>query len=253
MKKVRKQTQKLIEELQDLKNNRESIDDFNFAFLINFSENSRITHSLIRKDSDKLLDIAFRQYVVFLISCWETYFRDTFVYVHTIDDVSIEKLVCLMKIDDSLLNLSEITLPELLSKSFNFQNLEDLESAYNSFWGANFLNSICETKTDVFGINGQISESFSIGSLFPEWESTVSKAFSMRHKVIHDANYRPDIDISFIQQAEAIFLFIPQLTTYFIAKRFNLKHIELSNGEFSVPYIFTMQDILSNDWMIVEQ
>ena len=28
--------------------------------------------------------------------------------------------------------------------------------------------------------------------------------------------------------------------------------IELSNVELPVPYIFTMQDILSNDWMIVK-
>ena len=132
-----------------------------------------------------------------------------------------------MHVRENLLDLPNITLPELLSKSFNFQNLEDLEAAYNSFWGNNFLNNMCENKTDFCVLNGKIAESFSIKSLFPEWESIISKAFNIKHKVVHDANYRPNIDISFIQKAEAILLFIPQLTTYFIAKRFNLKCIEL--------------------------
>lgn len=249
---MRKQTLKLTDELQSLRNSRESIDDFNFAFLKNFSENSGLMHSFIRKDSGKLLDIAFRQYLVFLISCWETYFRDTFVYLNTIDSCSVKKLIAQMKVKESLLDLSKITLPELLSKSFNFQNLEDLESAYNSFWGADFLDSMCETKTDFCGMNGKVAESFSISSLFPEWKSIISKAFDIRHKVVHDANYRPDIDIYFIQQAEAIFLLIPQLTTYFIAKRFNLKHLALSNGEFSIPYVFTMQDILADDYVLID-
>lgn len=184
-------------------------------------------HSFINKDNDKLFNIAFKQYFVFLISCWETYFRDTFVYVNTMDSCSIEKLIAQMHVRENLLDLPNITLPELLSKSFNFQNLEDLEAAYNSFWGNNFLNNMCENKTDFCVLNGKIAESFSIKSLFPEWESIISKAFNIKHKVVHDANYRPNIDISFIQKAEAILLFIPQLTTYFIAKRFNLKCIEL--------------------------
>lgn len=33
---------------------------------------------------------------------------------------------------------TEINLSELLSKSFNFQNLNDLEEAYNGMWGEVF-------------------------------------------------------------------------------------------------------------------
>lgn len=250
--KVRRQTDKIVDELLSLRDSRKSIDDFYFAFLTNFSDNSRLMHVFVAKDRNELFDVAFRQYLVFLVSCWETFFRDLFVYVNTKDSVSVEKLIDQMKVRESTLDLSKITLPELLSKSFNFQNINDLESAYDSFWGSNFLESVCETKTEVCGLNGRVVSGFSISLSFEDWHSTILKVFNIRHKVVHDASYRPEIDVPFMQQAEVIFLLIPQLATHFVAERFGIKRVALSNGEFSVPYIFLVNDVISDDWEIVE-
>jgi len=197
-------------------------------------------HVFVGEDSNNLFNIAFRQYSVFLVSCWETFFRDLFVYVNTRDSNSIENLIDKMKVDESLLDLSIITLPELLSKSFNFQNINDLESAYNSLWGSNFLESVCDTKAEPCGLNGKLVSGFSVGSLFEDWHSVITKTFSIRHKVVHDASYRPEINISFIQRAEAIFLLIPQLATYFVAERFDFKRVALSDGEFFCSIYFLM-------------
>jgi len=107
LKKVRRQTDKIVDELVSLRASRKSIDDFNFSFLTNFSDNSRLMHVFVGEDRDKLFDIAFRQYLVFLVSCWETFFRDLFVvYVNTRDSNSIEKLVDNMKVNENSLNLS---------------------------------------------------------------------------------------------------------------------------------------------------
>ena len=252
MRKVRKQTDKIVDELLSLRENRKSIDDFNFSFLTNFSDNSRLMHAFVGEDSNNLFDIAFRQYFVFLVSCWETFFRDLFVYVNTRDSDSIEKLVTNMKVNEDLLDISKITLPELLSKSFNFQNINDLELAYNSLWENNFLESVCQTKIDVCGLNGKVVSGLCISSLFEDWHSTITKIFSIRHKIVHDANYRPEVDVPFVRQAEALFLLIPQLATYFVAKKYDLKQVALSNGEFSAPYIFSVSDVISNDWKIIE-
>ena len=46
---------------------------------------------------------------------------------------------------------------------------------------------------------------------------------------------------------------LPQVVTYFIAKRFELRSIALSNGEYTVPYLFTVHDILANDWEVVDK
>ena len=252
MRKVRKQTKKIEGELLSLRDSRKSIDEFNFTFLTNFSDNSRLMHTFVGEDKNELFDVAFRQYLVFLVSCWETFFRDLFVYVNTRDSDSIGKLIDEMKVNEDILDLSKITLPELLSKSFNFQNINDLESAYNSLWGANFLESVCETTTKTCGINGKVAHGFSVNSLFANWHSTITKVFNIRHKVVHDASYRPEIDIPFMQQAEALFLLIPQLATYFMAEKFSLKRVVLSNDEFSVPYVFNMNDVISDDWEIIE-
>lgn len=249
MRKVRRPTDKIVNELLSLRESRKSIDDFNFSFLTNFSDNCRMMHIFVCEDSNKLFDVAYRQYLVFLVSCWETFFRDLFVYVNTRDTDSIEKLIDNMKINENLLDLSKITLPELLSKSFNFQNINDLETAYNSLWGSDFLESVCKTKVEV---DGKVASGFSISSLFEDWHSTIAKVFYVRHKVVHDANYRPEVDVLFVQRAEALFLLIPQLVTYFVAEKYSLKRVALSNGEFSVPYIFSVNDVISDDWEIVE-
>ena len=211
-------------------------------------------HSFVTSGSDnkELLAIVYRQYYVFLVSCWETFFRDVFVYVHTQDERLTESLLEKMKPAIDTFNDDDIALPELLSKSFNFQNINDLEEAYDEVWGTNFLKHICSMDIGPCGVNGKVSGEFVVDNLFDDWHNDIIKTFSIRHKVVHDANFRPEVDIQFIQKAEAIFLLIPQIATQFIAERFNLKRIVFTKGEHCVPYIFTVSDILANDWQVVE-
>lgn len=253
MRKIRKKTDKLIDELIALRDSRKSIDDFLCSHKINFYENCRLMHSfVINGSSREFLVIAYRQYYVFLVSCWETFFRDVFVYVHTQDEGLTEGLLKKMKPDIETFNNDDISLPELLSKSFNFQNIDDLEDAYYDIWGTNFFKYICSTDIGPCGINGKISGGFVMDNLFTNWHEDIIKVFSIRHKVVHDANFRPEIDIQFIQKAEAIFLLIPQIATQLIAKKFSLKRIVLQKDKHRVPYIFTVSEILANDWLIIE-
>lgn len=125
LKKIRKINKKIIDELLSLRESRGAIEDFSMSFLLNFAENCRLMHSLI-STKDKKIDIyktAYRQYFVFLISCWETYFRDVFVFVHSVDESRITTLLSKMRTETSININTEINLSELLSKSFNFQNL----------------------------------------------------------------------------------------------------------------------------------
>ncbi|WP_281557789.1 HEPN domain-containing protein [Thalassomonas sp. RHCl1] len=254
MRKIRKKTDKLVDELIALRNSRKSIDDFFSSHQINFYENCRLMHSFVLNDDNKkdLLTIAYRQYYVFLVSCWETFFRDVFIYVHTEDENLTNRLLGKMKPAADTFDESDIALSELLSKSFNFQNIKDLEEAYDDLWGGSFLQSICSKDAGPCGVNGQVADEFVVKNLFDDWHEIVNKTFSIRHKVVHDANYRPDVDIQFIQKAEAIFLLIPQVATHFIAEKFNLKRIAFSKDGQYFPYIFTVSEILSDDWVVVE-
>jgi hypothetical protein len=254
MRRIRKKTDKLIDELIALRDSRKSIDDFFLSYLVNFYENCRLMHAFIASGGSNkdLVAIAYRQYYVFLVSCWETFFRDVFIYVHTQDNRLTERL--LKKMDPAIrtLNNDIVTLPELLSKSFNFQDINDLENAYNEIWGTNFLKHICSTNIGPCGINGKVSHGLVVNSLFDNWHDYIIKTFSIRHKVVHDANFRPEVDIQFIKKAEAVFLLIPQIATQLISERFNIKRIVFMKEELCVPYIFTVSEILANDWQVVQ-
>lgn len=155
-----------------------------------------------------------------------------------------------MEVNEDNLKLDKITLPELLSKSFNFQNLNDLELAFNKLWDSDFLKFICEEKTGLCGFNCKTINRFSIDSVINDWRTTIEDVFEIRHKVVHDANYRPLFDIPFIQKSEVLFLLIPQLVTYFLTIRYNLKSFVLSDGKQSVHYLFSIHDIIADDWVI---
>ncbi|MCL1078611.1 hypothetical protein D5R81_11920 [Parashewanella spongiae] len=254
MKKIRKKTDKLVDELIDLRSSRKSIDDFCSSHQINFYENCRLMHSFVSNDEKNkdLLIIAYRQYYVFLVSCWETFFRDVFVYIHTKNENLTNRLLKKMKPAADTFDECDIALSELLSKSFNFQNVKDLEEAFDDLWGGSFLQNICTTDIGTCGISGQVSGEFVVNNFFDDWHEVVNKTFSIRHKVVHDANYRPEVDIQFIQKAEAIFLLIPQVATHFIAQKFSFKRIAFSkNGQY-LPYIFTVSEILSDDWVVID-
>ena len=127
MRRIRKKSNRIVDELLALRSSRGSIDDFFFSHQKNFCENCRLMHSNINNDNETkaLFPVAYRQYYVFLISCWETYFRDVFVYVHTKDEKMLELLFENMKPAIDTFEKNDITFPELLSKSFNFQNIND--------------------------------------------------------------------------------------------------------------------------------
>lgn len=256
MRKIKNPSNGLIQEIISLRNSRKgSLDDYTFNFLLNYGDHCRLVHKLIdQKLEDELFKVAYRQYFVFLISSWETYFRDMFVYVYAKDEVSTKQLIDEIGIDEEVCDNSDIALSELLSKCFNFQNIEDLENAYNAMWEGNFLKDICSHVSSDMGIDGKVASNFSLAEIFPDWHYLLQQSFSIRHNIVHDANYRIEPDIKFIQKVEVIFLLIPQLASYHVANRYNFRRAVMSNGGFEVPYIFSIRDILSDpgDWEIVE-
>ncbi|MFP5615519.1 HEPN domain-containing protein [Enterobacter kobei] len=254
MRKIRKLNSHIIEELTLLRETREPFEGFTFAFLKNFSENCNLMHSLIPKSTDgkDIFRIAYRQYFVFLVSCWETYFRDVFVYIHSIDNKLTNILLDKMEINAHSYDNSDITLPEILSKFFNFQNLNDLEEAYNGLWGENFLHKVCNLDIAPCGFNGNVATQMIINNLIPDWRTTLEKAFKIRHRVVHDANFRPEIDMKLLNKAEAIFLIIPQISSIMITAKLNQSYTLISNDVSQYPYIFSMHDILAKDWYILE-
>jgi len=255
MKRVRRPTEKLINELRELRESRESIDSYYFNFLRNYYEICKFMHLQIKNNINKvLLVVAYRQYFVFLVSCWETYFRDVFILVYTKDENLMERLLDESKSSEKHISSkpTDIEASDLLSKSFNFQNIDDLNSAFSNLVGTDFIEYICKSKIPSCGIKGRRVVDFSIESVFTDWDKIIKIAFDIRHKVVHDANYRIEFDSTLIQKVESLFLLIPQIATHFIAKKFSLKSIVMIDDGMNVgTALFTVDEILSENWELV--
>jgi len=164
----------------------------------------------------------------------------------------MDKLLEKFKDTEKLHNSEELTSIEVLSKSFNFQNVNDLEFAFDQLWGGNFLDTICNTSINPCGFNGKVFQSVCVSNMSPDWRSIFTETFSIRHRVVHDANFRPDNDMKLAQEAESVFLLIPQLTTCFLAKKYKLKSTFLKTSDGDFPYVFSIHDILAEDWYVAE-
>ncbi|WP_316674783.1 HEPN domain-containing protein [uncultured Tolumonas sp.] len=249
--KPRRITEKLKNELLELRLNRGSLDSFCFNYLKNFYENAKLMHESLKKCSS-INPTAYRQYFVFLVGGLETFFRDLFVYIHSIDDNLLNSLLSEFNAPDDFNTSDELSLAEMFSKSFNFQNLNDIETAFNNLGNDNFLNTLSNTVISPCGFNGKVFAELGLSMVFPDWLDILNQAFSVRHKVVHDANFRPETDICLAQKAESIFLLIPQITTYIIARRYNIKSVFLQSNGNNFPYIFSIHDMLAEDWVIAE-
>jgi hypothetical protein len=250
--KTRKPTEKIIDELIELRKTRKSIDDFIHNHLTNFHDNAKLAHFILQnKDSShSLKNTAHRQYFVFLVSSIETFFRDIFIYIHSADKILLTKIIEKFNISHKL---EKIEPQELLSKSFNFQNIDNIREAFNNLWHEDFLQKICTTQISPCGMNGKIFHHFSISELFPDWLNTLNSLFEVRHRVVHDANYRTSKNMKLIQIAEALTLLIPQIATYLIAQKYKLPSLTLqSTNTNPVPYLFSIHDVLADDWYITE-
>jgi len=252
--KPRTLTPKLKNEIEELRKSRKSIDEYYFNFLSNFYDISKFVHLQIDKRIPKnMFAVAYRQYISFLISTWGTFFRDTFVFLCSKETNIENKFIKELNIKKTKINgLSRREIIELISKCYNFQNLQDINSAFSIILQEDFLVNMSEYKIPYGGISGKIAKDIQLKNLDKKWKDNLEKTFDIRHKIIHDANFRPKIDIKFIQNAEVLFLLIPQIFSIEISLKYSLKHIHLQtkDGQHG-PAIFTVKDILSEDWEVL--
>lgn len=225
----------LLNELAELKQNRASFNDFSLNFLSNLSKRYNLMHYVLkdkelRKDK-QMIYIATGQYISSIVTCWETYFRDTFVYVveqdshveSKINDLITQKGLSTKELKNAQLNLSDYG-----SKQYNFQDLSDACSALNFLLDDNknrITDFIDDSLSDVIFKSPNfllywLKEKKDISQ---ELYAVLEEGFEIRHKIIHDANYTYKVDMKFINAFEDCMVIFPQLLSIFLAKRFNTK------------------------------
>jgi hypothetical protein len=268
---------KVVNEIIELRDSREDV----LKVLVNFLENIGLRydfiHTLISDHNSKekkniqTIHMATGLYLSSLVTCWETFFRDIFVFVFEIDDQVKEKVIKFLVDKDVQIEKFEsegISPGEFMCKQFNFQDLDDTRNAFNFLFNEE-KNSITEYMTGI--VSGNLA--FSSHNFILFWlqqqddvpkriNEVLTRTFNIRHRVIHDANFEFEIDVEFMTKVEDCFIILPQLISIWLARRYNQKlsvidlenkHLrltqELSNTE--APYIFSREDFVAQ-YVIVE-
>lgn len=257
-------TEKLNKQIIELQNSRNNIKDYSFNFLCNIYRHATLMHKLIeiRLEAD-LLNVATSQYLISLVSCWETFFRDTFVFIASTDINFRKEIINLVGVKQEVVEKLERDnlIADFLSKSFNFQNFEDIEISFSPIFNKQMFTIIGNHIFHNLGLNGQIATKVCFKMIFPNYIELIKQAYEVRHNITHDANYKINFEIDLIQKTEASFVIFPQLFTVWMSDKMKLPltindnnvQDEVKQSQMVVPYIFTINDILSTDWVIVPE
>lgn len=271
MKIKKKLKEKLIKELLELRNSRNKIENFTNNFVLNFAYRHSFISKLLegyksKSLNDKItLEVASSYYLSSLVTCWETYFRDIFVFVCDIDVKIQDKIKLILEEKNILLDKIEeqnISIGEFMSKQYNFQDLSQLTEALNYIFDEEFDNI-----SDYVYLAMNREDYFSNINFLMYWyykdkenfgkniDETIQKIFEIRHKVTHDANYRFKINSEFMTKVDDCMFLIPQFISQLICEKYNLERrmakldkdknliIGREKEEGAVPIIFTIKDL----------
>lgn len=261
----RKITPKLLQELEEHSKSNNSIDKFYFNFLSNVSRYSFFYHNAIKvKTLQDLVDIAISQYLISLISCWETFFKDVFIFLMIQDLDYRNNIINLLGVrNEEILTLSQNDVAIYLSKSFNFQNLIDLENAYSPIFKGKLIDDLSDFNFNPvkLGIHSKMQSTFN--ETKREWRIFIEDALKQRHEYVHNSNSveRFDLNREKFEQSEVVLITFPQLFALWIAQEYQLTngilHSQRSTNTMllgnqhpnCVPVILFPEDLIA-DWEI---
>lgn len=236
----------------------------NLGYRNNFIHNQLEQYKSEKKEVDKNLRVATGLYVCSLITCWETFFRDLFIFI-----VNHDRSISLRITKE---HTSEIpfglTIGEFQARKYNFQNLVQTREAFNYILKRETAELSEYFSNEVF--NGLLFVEYAMifkwiheGNLKSKIDKTLHEAFKIRHRVTHDANYLIEFDSGLLSEIECVFQMIPQFFISHFAIKYSQKrlvfnkvgrYIRITDNptEDEVPYIFNVKDFMTNDWQVVE-
>jgi hypothetical protein len=263
-------------EFKEYRESRDTSSDDDFMLTItsnllnNLGDRNNFIHKQINKYKednlpfDKLFKISAGLYICSLVTCWETFFRDLFIFICNFDNDIKARLT---KLADTDLK-SDLTIGEFTAGKYNFQNLEQTRQAFDFILEKQTVK-LSEYFTEevfqgvMFSGYTLIFKWISEGILLEKIEETLQSAFRIRHRVTHDANYVIEIDPEHISEIEYIFQVIPQFFMFFFASKYSQKRLVFNTKKLFVkitnspeprelPYAFNPKDFMSKDWMVVK-
>jgi hypothetical protein len=267
---------KKILEIKDYRKTRnpDNNDDFMLNISMNLLNNLGDRNNFIHKELDnykankkkldKHLRIITGLYICSLITCWETFFRDLFIFLCDTDKEINAKLEIMHKGEIPL----DLTLGEFIARKYNFQNLIQTREAFDDIFQRKTIKLSDYFTTEIF--QGILHKDYSLifkwiheGTFKKNVDNALEKGFEIRHKVTHDANYLIDFDSKLLSEIECVFQIIPQFFVSSFAAKYSQKRLVFNlKGRFiritdnptddEKNYIFNVKDFMADDYEIIE-
>ena len=222
--------QTFIEKLISRRANRKGEENAFLNLTSNIYRERKYVHILIsQKLPEVWTSMIISHYIVSLVTCWETFYRDIFVFLLKRHPDIVDKLKQNTKVN-KVLGHAPINLPEqeeYIASIFNFQNLESLQEAFAPILGVKG-NLELPTKEDIFvHAKGKGWLPFNLSALFPKWTNDLDFILQERHRIIHDANHSSTVSRTDIARIESVVFFYLQLFGIFVSNRFKLPWMKM--------------------------
>lgn len=269
--------EKKVKELKEYRLTRGGDMDKNFFstltsnLLINLSKRNNRIHKLLKfykvnsKPFDEDLRIDTGNYICSLITCWESFFRDMFIFLCN-HDPQIKRIFESKHQGEDLLGL---TIGEYAAMRYSFQNLNLTREAFDMAFGKTTTKFTQYLDADLFS-----NMVFTTRLRIMDWvtdtayldliDKTLAQAFNIRHKLTHDANYLLKFDQELFADIEEVFQTLPQILMQVIASKYNMNRTVFNTLKLYLrqtdtpdieekPYIFSAAEFMADDWGTVEQ
>jgi hypothetical protein len=143
---------------------------------------------------------------------------------------------------------------ELATSHFSFQSLEEINLSMSKLLEQDYLNALdCY---EHFCVIPSIREDVAKMKLPEEWRTYFSNIFRKRHALVHDSNARCEVEPGHMARFETFALTVTQITSCLVASRYAARVGEdvfkiLGSGD-GVPVFLVINDLISDDWEVVE-
>lgn len=236
--------------IRDLQLTRGEKSVFLANFIINFARGARLMHKILPqfKNQEPIIQEAIRNYIISIASCLETFYRDIYVYVLSLDETILERVLPDLKTKTTIADIHS-----LLKDGVNFSEIAASEASFQSVAEIDSFMSKLFTPKSYF----EELDTYSLDCLIParsirakmelhaQWRSEFAAIFNYRHSLVHNANKSCLVDFPEIQKLEALALTVPQMTTELIAKKFPISGVFRMEGS---PVLFLIEDMVAEDW-----
>ena len=237
--------------------------------LLNLSKRNNKIHGQLKaykaagKPADDDLRIDIGNYICGLVTCWETFFMEMFIFLCNNDRVI--KAIFEQKHDGE--DLQGLTIGEYAAIQYSFQNLERTRQAFDLAFGKTTTKF-----TEHLDVNLFSNMAFTSQLRLMSWVSdpayltlinvALETAFETRHKFTHDANYTINLETEMLANIEEIFQILPQLFMHNIAIRYNLSRTVFHTVHFYLrktdqpedaekSYIFSAAEFMARNWQVI--